>query len=230
MHHIGRWGIQLAALALSAGLVMADDAAQILKATADTYQNLKSYHFEGTTTTETKVGSSDSKTEMSFVVAYKQPNEFRIEYVYPGSGNWVRVSDGKTTWKHRALTKENTQATATDDDLRMLETSPIADFDQIDQDVASASIMGSEPVTVGGQSFDCYVIQVQAKATSTGLPAQPVKFWIDKTRHLVLRQSTGESASHGSTTTENLKTVALTRADINQSIADDLFEYKMAKK
>ena len=108
-----RWVVQILALtAASAGLILADDAGQILKQTEDTYRGVKSYHFEGTTVSETRVGGSVSKSETQFVVAFEKPNKFRVEYVYPSAGNWVRVSDGTKTWKHRSITKEMTEAAA----------------------------------------------------------------------------------------------------------------------
>src|SRR5579872_5273744 len=134
-----RWSVLGLALVLSASYALADDAAQILKNTEETYRNLKSYAFEGTTTSETKMGSTISKSETSFVVAFKQPNEFRLEYDYPSAGKWERVSDGKTLWNHRTITKESNETPATDDSLRMLDGSPIAVFSDIGEGVTKAS-------------------------------------------------------------------------------------------
>src|SRR5580704_12101182 len=123
----------LASTVFCAGVVRADDATgndagKILRQTEDTYRALQSYRFEGTTISETKIGKSVSKSETSFVVAFQKPNKFRVEYVYPTAGNWIRVSDGKTTWKTRSLTKESTQGAATDDDLGILDGSPVSPF------------------------------------------------------------------------------------------------------
>src|SRR5271156_4605635 len=89
----------LALILSSASCLLADDASQILKQTEETYRGVKSYRFEGATLSETKVGGSVSKSASSFVVAFEKPNKFQVEYVYPTAGNWVRVSDGKMTWK-----------------------------------------------------------------------------------------------------------------------------------
>lgn len=223
-----RWHVLGLALTFSAGLALADDAAQILKNTEDTYRTLKSYDFEGTTTSETKVGASVSKTETSFVVAFQEPNQFRLEYDYPAAGKWERVSDGKTLWNHRSITKESKQSAVTDDNVRMLDGSPIAVFSQVGEGVTKASIVGSEPVSIGGQSFDCYVVQFERPNPAASGAAQPlpVKLWIDKTRHLVLRQVSA-SAAHGSgSSTENTRTVMFTRVEVNQTIPDDLFHFK----
>ncbi len=224
----------MAVLLMSAMTALADDAAQILKTTEDTYSNLKSYRFEGTTTSETKMGATDSKSETNFVVAFKPANEFRIEYVYPTAGNWVRVSDGKTLWRYRSLTKEMNKAPLTDYDLQMLDGSPIGVFTHISTGLANPAVVGSDSVTAGGQTFDCYIIQADHPgAVEMGnAKALPVKLWIDKKTHLVLREQSGSAshAAHGSTATENLETITFTHLDVNQPVADDLFQFKQAKK
>lgn len=223
--------VYMAALLSFGVAAWADDAAQILKNTEDTYTNLNSYRFEGTTVSETRMGSTDSKSETTFVVAFKPANEFRIEYVYPTAGNWVRVSDGKTVWKYRSLTKELNQAPETDYDLQMLDGSPVGVFSHISQGLANPSVVGSEQVEAGGQTFDCYVIQADHPgAVETGnAKALPVKLWIDKKTHLVLREESG-SQSHGSNPTENLQTITFTRLDVNQPVPDDLFVFNRPKK
>ncbi len=223
-----RWQVLSLALTFSASFALADDAAQILKNTEETYRNLKSYAFEGTTTSETKMGASISKSAMSFVVAYKEPNEFRLEYDYPAAGKWERVSDGKTLWNHRSITKESKETPVTDDDLRMLEGSPVATFSDLGEGAAKATVVGSEAVSIGGQSFDCFVVQFDQpnpRAEGAAKPL-PVKLWIDKTRHLVLRQVSGSEGRNGGSSTENTRTVNFTRVDVNQSIPDDLFHFK----
>jgi outer membrane lipoprotein-sorting protein len=209
------------ALTIFAASAMADDAAQILKNTQETYRNLKSYDFEGTTTSETKMGAKVSKSETSFVVAYKEPNEFRLEYDYPSAGKWERVSDGKTLWNHRSITKESKQSPLADDDVRMLEGSPVAVFSQVGEGVTKATVAGSEAVSIGGKSFDCFVVQFEQGSATQG--SRPVKLWIDKTRHLVLRQVTAPEAN-GST--ENTRTMMFTRVEVDQTVPDELFRFK----
>jgi outer membrane lipoprotein-sorting protein len=214
----------MAVLLSSGAAAMSDDAATILKTTEDTYTNLNSYRFEGTTQSESKIGSSDSKSETTFIVAFQPANEFRIEYVYPTAGNWIRVSDGKTLWKYRSLTRELNKAPVADDDSQMLAGSPVGSFTHLSQGLTNLSIVGSEPVSAGGQSFDCYVIQADNPgAIEVGnAKAMPLKLWIDKKSHLVLRERSG-SMARGSTPSENIQTVTFTRLDVNQPVPDDLF-------
>lgn len=221
----------LVACMCGSGILLADDVTQILKSTEDTYRNLKSYQFKGTTTSETKVGASVSKTETSFEVAFKQPNEFRLEYDYPTAGNWVRASDGKTVWNRRSITKESNETPATDDALRMLDGSPIASFAEISQGAQNPSLVGSEPVSIGGQDFDCYVIQFERSAAVAGVAQPlPVKLWIDKSRHLVLKQVSGSAARGSGTSTENTRTISFSEVQVNSELPEELFHLAKSGK
>ena len=227
-----RWLVQIIALAVaSAGLILADDAGQILKQTEDTYRRVKSYHFEGTTVSETRVGGSVSKSETQFVVAFEKPNKFRVEYVYPSAGNWVRVSDGTKTWKHRSITKEMTEAAATEDDLGILDGSPVSLFWNIGENAANPSVAGSESIEVGGKSHDCFVVQVQlpTPTDATGAAALPAKLWIDKSNHLVLREVSGSPSQRKGGPGGNTRTTTFTYAEVNQAVPGDLF-HLTAKK
>lgn len=207
-------------------ILAADDAAQILKDAEQTYRSLTSYEFKGVTTSETKVGSSVSKSETSFAVAFKPPNEFRLEYDYPSAGAWIRASDGKTVWNERSITKEFSASPVDDQTLLMLDGSPVAQFADVAEGVQNPTLVGSEAISVGGQNYDCYVVQVQragATASGSGAPV-PVKLWIDKTRHLVLKQVTGSDAGAGSIkSSENQRTLSFTEVVVNGSVPDDLF-------
>lgn len=226
MRRSGWWMIRFSPVLMFAGVLMADDASQVLKTVAETYQNLRSYYFEGGTVSETKMGASVSKSETKFVVAFQSPNLFRVEYVYPTAGNWIRVSDGKNTWRERSITKDFNESPAVPEDIYMMDDSPIAAFEKIDKNVANATMAGSEPVTVGVQAFDCDVIQgdLTDPGGAAGPQTTPTKFWIDKTRHLVLRQvSTSSSRSKGGVTNENTRTMNITRADISQPVPPTVF-------
>lgn len=220
----------IAVLLSSAATMLADDAAQILKGAEDTYNALNSYDFEGTTVSETRVGSTDTKSETTFVVAY-EPSKFRIEYDYPTAGNWIRVSDGKTLWKYRSLTKELNKTAASEYDVHEIMGSPIGSLYHISQGLANPSVVGSETVTAGGQSFDCYIIQADnpGAVVMNKAKALPVKFWIDKKSHLVVREQSG-SVSGGAKGTEDLQTVNFTRLDVNKPIPDTVFTFTKPRK
>jgi outer membrane lipoprotein-sorting protein len=232
-----RWVFWIvASTAFCASLVLADDAAgvdaaKILKQTEDTYRGLESYRFNGTTVSETKVGGGVSKSETAFVVAYQKPNKFRVEYVYPTAGNWVRVSDGKTTWRRRSLTKESTEDAAKDDDLGILDGSPVSPYWNIFEHASKPSMTGSEAIDIGGKSHECFVIQVEPTGLSVrpGMQAAPGKLWIDKSNHLILRE-VNRSIAQGSKGGENTQTVSFTQAEVNQAVPDDVFHVAPAPK
>lgn len=219
----------LALTIVSAGFLLADDAGQILKQTQETYRAVKSYHFEGTTVSETKVGKSVSKSETSFVVAFEKPNKFRVEYVYPTAGNWIRVSDGTKTWKTRSITKELSETAATEDDLGILDGSPVSPFWNIGETATHPSVVGSESISVGGKNYDCSVLQVQLPTPDRpGVEPPPVKLWVDKANHLILREVTDMVAQGKGGTGGNLRTTTFTYAEVNQTVPDALFH--LAKK
>jgi len=226
----------LALTVLSTGFLLAEDAGQILKQTEETYRAVKSYHFEGTTVSETTLGKSVSKSETSFVVAFEKPNKFRVEYVYPTAGNWVRVSDGAKTWKTRSITKELSETAATEDDLGILDGTPVSPFWNIGENASNPSIAGTESISVGGKNYDCFVVQVLLPSSSErpGEQPPPVKLWIDKANHLILREvsgavtqpgpsAQGKAAKGKGTPGGNLRTTTFTYAEVNQAVPQDLF-------
>lgn len=212
----------------------ADDAAQILKTTEQTYQNLTSYDFKGVTASETKVGKSISKTETAFEVAFKPPNEFLLEYDYPSAGTWARASDGKMLYNKRSITKEFSAQPVTADDVLMLAGSPIAPFVDLTKGIQNPSMAGSEALTIGGKNFDCYVIQFEqpSQSSSGASVAVPVKLWIDKTRHLILKQVSGSDEAPGSSkSTENQRTLSFSEVVVDASaVPDQLFHLSKPSK
>jgi len=228
--------VSLAGLVQAGGLIDAaliedaatNDAGQILKQTEATYRGVQSYRFEGTTVSESKMEGKASKSETSFVVAFQKPNKFRVEYDYPSAGDWVRVSDGTNTWKHRSITKELTESKAADEDLGILDGSPVSPFWNIGESATSPSVAGSEAIEVGGKTHDCFVVQVQLPSERQGTQAVPVKLWIDKSNHLILREVSGSVPEGKRANGGNLRTLNFSYAEINQTVPADLFH--LAKK
>src|SRR5579872_6789221 len=70
-------GVLIGILLLATGFAVAagGDAQTILQKVADTYANLKSYHFEGVTVAETKASTTDSKSATEFSIAMSPPNK-----------------------------------------------------------------------------------------------------------------------------------------------------------
>jgi len=206
----------------------------ILGKVTQTYRGLRSYHFEGTTVSETNSAGAKSASEIEFVVAYTAPNKFRVEFRYPNAGNWIRVSDGQTLYRYRSITKEMKQEAAGTDDLNILKGTLVLSFQDIDQGVKKATLLESEPVNIGAQKVDCYVVEAQREQPQLlrGTEQLPEKLWIDKTRLIVLRRVSGTKsvAQSGGQETENIRTTTFSVARINEPVEDPLFALNVAGK
>lgn len=219
-----RTPIVAACLFFTGTIQAADDAAQILKTAEQTYQNLTSYDFKGVTASETKVGKNVSKTETNFEVAFKPPNEFLLEYDYPSAGSWVRASDGKMFYNKRSITKEFSATPATQDNVLILDGSPIAPFVDLTKNISNPSLAGSEALTIDGQNYDCYVISfTRPDVTATGPVTVPVKLWIDKSRHLILKQVSGVEDAGSVKSSENQRTLSFSLVKVNSAVPDEIF-------
>jgi hypothetical protein len=220
-------------LLLLGGLALAQDAMAILKSVGETYSALKSYEFQGATATVTMTGKNASTSEEAFTVVFTAPDQFFVEFRYPGQGNWTRASNGKTTTEIRTATKEFVQQPAKEFDIRILDNSPIGHFYSMDTGNKTASVEGSEKVSLDGQDVDCWVIQTDREMglLPDGVKRLPTKLWIDKARFLVLRQVTGtESVATGNKATKNTRTMNITHAQLGQAIAPEVFEPRSPKK
>jgi outer membrane lipoprotein-sorting protein len=220
-------------LVLLSGLSLAQDATAILKSVGETYSALKSYEFQGATTAVTTTGKIVSTSEETFTVIFSAPDQFVVEFRYPGQGSWTRASNGKTTTEIRTATKEFAQQPTTQYDIRILDNSPIGWFYSMDTGNKNAAVEGSENVSVDGQDVDCWVISTEREMgmLPEGVKRAPTKLWVDKARFLVLRQVSGtESVATGNKATKNVRTMRITHAQLGQTIAPDLFQPRSPKK
>lgn len=234
MCQIRRASILILLTVLATGVALCDDAMQILGKVGQTYRGSKSYHFEGTTVSETDSAAAKSTSETEFVVAYAAPNKFRVEFRYPNAGNWVRVSDGRTLSRYRSITKELKQQAAGSDDLNILNGTLMVSLNDIDQGVKKATLLHSEPVSLGGQNVDCYVVEVERDQPHLlpGTESLPEKLWIDKSRFIVLRRELGTKSATESAdkATKNIRTTTFSVARINEPVEDALFALNTGRK
>lgn len=210
---------------------LCQDAKAILEKVGETYTNLKSAHFEGAIVSETSSGSVDSKTETKIVVAVIEPNKARVEFQYPNGGDWIRASDGKTTWDYRALTHEYTAKPATEFDINMINGTRLSAYERIAESIQSAKIVRSESIPVGGKSVDCYVLEVQYPPRShdpsdLALAApQTTTYWVDKARNIVIEEKSGSESK----STKNTRTIKFDLASVNEPLPDTLFAFAPPK-
>ena len=220
-------------LLLLSGLALAEDAMAILKSVGETYSALKSYEFQGATTAVTQSGKVTSTADETFTVIFSAPDLFVVEFRYPGQGSWTRASNGKTLTEIRTVTKEFVQQPTTPYDIRVLDNSPIGPYYTMETGIKNATVEGSEKVSVDGQEVDCWVILTDREVgmLPDGVKHLPTKLWIDKARLLVLRQVSGTaSIAPGNKATKNVRTMQVTRAQLSQPIAPEVFEPRSPKK
>ena len=213
---------------LTAGAVCAraDDAKQVVTKTADVYRNLKSYRFQGSTTRATDAHGTEGSNELKFDIAVENPDKFRIEYQYPTAGNWVRVSDGKTLTRYRSITKQVNAATASPGDVRLVESTPIAQYSHLDEVADKAKLVGSEQLSIGGHQLDCYIVEIPGqKPRFEGIRPLPTKLWIDKNSYLVYREVSGSESGSGNSRHQEIHTTDYTNIQTSGDIPDTLFAF-----
>src|SRR5262245_62948194 len=222
----------------------APDAKAILKQVAETYKNLRTYHFEGRFTQEQVIESIGLKDEMKreelFVNAAIKPDRSRIE-----SKNThisvTSVSDGKTKWLYAPGPNEYTR---TEEGLvRQVTGSPVrnsapmahlanatnllAGYSRVADRLGDAKIIGEETLEIGGRRSDCFVIEAYYFATSTGRQSSTLtrKLWIDKSRNIVLREIQHTEARMRGRTVNSKMTYIFTVARVGESIPESLFAF-----
>jgi len=148
----------------------APSAQEILARTAAMYSKLHGYQFR--VTVQTIRGGDVSERHFT---ASGAAAKFRIED--DDQSGELRVGDGKTEWalsrgEGKYSKSAYTPATAT----------PIGGFEQIDQDVSSASIAREETFAVAGKPRPIYVVRVTRKRWPQAVPAgvQNAMYRIDK--------------------------------------------------
>ncbi|MCC6366756.1 MAG: hypothetical protein IT165_24820 [Bryobacterales bacterium] len=210
----------------------AQEAQDILAKVAQNYQNMKNFHFEGATLSETKAKGVDTTNETQFVVAYTEPDKFRVELRYPTAGNWIRLSDGKNLYDFRTTSKDRKKEDYDPSDLRILKGSPISGYEFIDR-VNTAKLAGSESVSVDGKDVDCFVIEADRTGQTVlpGMKALPTRYWVDKARLIVLRQVGGSKSEDSASvnSTENTRTITITVAHVNEPVPETLFALNPGK-
>src|SRR5262245_2246810 len=223
----------------------APDAKAILKQVAETYKNLRSYHFEGRYTleqvTESRGLKDEFKREELVVNAAIKPDRSRIE-----SKNThisvTSISDGKTKWLYAPGPNEYTKTgegpvrLVTDGPVKnsapmahlAIATNLLAGYSRVSDRLGVAKIIGEETLEIGGRRSDCFVIEAYYFAASTGSQTSTLtrKLWIDKSRNIVLReiQHTEAKMPWGRTINSNIA-YNFTVATVGEPIPETLFTF-----
>jgi TonB family protein len=219
----------------------APDAKALLRQVAETYKNLRSYHFEGRYTQEQVVESmglkDESKREELFVNAAIKPDRSRIESKNTNF-SVTSVSDGKTKWVYAPGANEYTKTQefpvklvtgrlpAEPEAHLARATNLLAGFSRVADRLSEARIIGEEKLEIGGRQVDCIVIEADYVTASVQSNDWTRKLWIDKSRNVVLReiQQTRVKAPWGRTINTKM-TYVFTIASVGEQVPETLFAF-----
>jgi outer membrane lipoprotein-sorting protein len=204
------------------------DPMAILKAVADTYTNLRSYHFVSTT----EVMLADRSTRvMGEVLAGTETGETRYEISTP-SLKVVAVSDGKTSWTYFPERHEYVETTVEDAPLPTV-AELLSNYKSIHKIGRKVTWLRTEALPLDGGSVECDVIRIDGqndpqvtdddvdRAYRVEWTSAEITHWVDRGQHRILRTS-AVTAKGGS-----LKT-SYSIARVNQAVPADLFEHTPA--
>jgi outer membrane lipoprotein-sorting protein len=218
----------LPAICLARPCFAGNDAKELLQELARRYQGLKSYRFDGKTIRQSIINGRTSQTETGFTVAFEAPAKFRLEFLYPNAGNWLRVSDGTFLRESRWITKKSRMTPAKRRDLNVLKSSPLYNFQRLSETAINPMIMRSEFVEVNGQRINCDLVQFEAgrrRLRKNERPG-PSMVWISRADGLVMREELRTSAKKGSNLTETRRITSIERFTIEQPLPASVFDPK----
>lgn len=235
------------------------DAKELLKKVNEAHKNLKTFQLEGQTVLEMKGDGVFMRFELPFVIAYGAAGQKRLQVKNPFDGNKTIVSDGKTEWVYLPTEKQFTKKPFDKASLPEAGTSLLHQFkddsmfadmicDDLTDGMVSAKIVREEVVELGGQRFNCYVIEAiysdksEAPAKSKdGNAAEadkqekglvlPMTFWVDKDRQVVLQHKFdggGIFAQMFRAFADNANftmSTTLSVAKFNETLPDSLFAF-----
>lgn len=205
---------------------------ELLAKASEAYRNLKSYHFEGVMVyeAETEAMQERIKVETPIVMAAVRPGRLRDEF----KRKTLTVSDGRSTWVYSArlnqYAKRKAAALAGDGTVE-LETGFMSKYWRMTEGLKQAKVLREEVVELEGKAAECYVVEAsyEPAAESSNFEALPKLFWIDKKRHIVLKDVSGvviKSPQPGAA--RHLRqTTMFSIARINEPVADDLFAFNV---
>jgi peroxiredoxin/outer membrane lipoprotein-sorting protein len=195
------------------GYCESDQAAlAILERTAKTYREIGSYQIEIRSLYTLDDAGQTKVSESRIVAAGGGPGKFRWEVFGPGPRE-LRISDDRKFWVYRADSGQYTTADAGP-------ITPFISFQQIDQNVSSASIAREETLRIGGKPVDCYVIHVERRQWPEGSdPATRFAMYrIDKKSFVVHKQV--EYCDHSA------HTMLYTFLKWSEAVPEDLFVFQ----
>ena len=231
-------------LSISASAQTPTDAQAILKKVNETYRNLKSYQFEYKTVSDSKIEregltSSTHDERLSRITAVR-PDRIRVE-TQDSHSSVIFVADGQTVWMYssqlNAYTKRASgrvdifaaadRTASRYENMARSANTKLADYARLTAEPHNLRLLPDETITVEGRQIPCYVLSI---ARGPGSDNDNTRYWIDRGRYLVLRESTDEISRIGTDSVmRSLRLVNFVSAAINQPAPDSAFSYTPPK-
>jgi thiol-disulfide isomerase/thioredoxin len=210
----------------------APDAKALLKASADGLRGFKSYEIDQQVVIEMK-GGMQNHMELPVKLAVSNPGKLRIES-NGQLGSTLIVSDGENTWMYIGPLKQYTKIPAVSSPDALIKSVNPGIGEMLDglkskDPYLSAKITGEEAVNVGGDKFDCFV--VEAALDTINMPGSysmsdgAMKMWIDKKTKLLLKQTTTATIEGGALAkpTQMIQSTTMLAVKLNTPVADSFF-------
>ncbi len=228
----------LLSLATQASSQDKPDASELLKRVSKTYKNLKSYHFELLSVTESTITGErvkqTSESEQRIVSAAAPHDRLRIEVSNPYL-TVTAISDGKMEWIYLPGLNQYTVAATGESDVdeggliasfTSQALNLVSSYEHTFERLKEADIKREETIEVNGQQIPCYVVEGTYKDKSPSVEPPSVSYWIDKTRNIILREidEVKTKTPYGSLM-QTKTTTRFTVASIDKPAPDDLFAF-----
>jgi peroxiredoxin/outer membrane lipoprotein-sorting protein len=211
----------------------ASEPKALLEKVAETYRDLKRYHFDFTLHTEIRSAAGRKSVEARIELTNVRPDKLRM-LISGGLGELQVYSDGAVSWvfvpplkQYTRKTSGGAQAAAADGAARFaaIAMQVLEQFERISASVHTARSLRTEKLVVGESPVECRVVEVELDEQDPGEKRRRT-YWIDPQRNLVLKAVQIDKASDGAADAlETEITTTFTKADGNPSIADSAFTF-----
>src|SRR6267378_181830 len=212
----------------------AQDANELIKKVATSYQKLSSYIIEGSLETEVNAQGMHNAMDIPITMAGVVPGKMRMEMKSPMMG-FLIVSNGETTWTCFSQLKQYTKKVSAPIKGSTGNTPGggadiISEYSKLGEKIKDARIVGSDKVEIAGIKRDCYVTQVKGDTLGSSLGVEVVAdtLWIEKPTYLILRQVVVTKMAHSpiGVPMDTKVTTKFSTVRINEAVPDTLFAFK----
>jgi peroxiredoxin len=161
----------------------AQDAVEILRRAAETYRGLHSYEASGVLAAEVALSGTSYAVTWPVSLAQADSTILPPESPVPSLSPLIRFGHAEFRDSAGEVAQPDSSALSSPNGWPL--------FGQIDEHVRSIRSYPTESIVFGGAASPCWVLEVDYEPgfPSGALSGRPVRYWIDRSTYLVLRQS-----------------------------------------